>query len=82
MLLSFGYFYDCHFSVSINPYKSQVQSSVTVLKLIQNIEQSDKQNRNKVPYLEIFQYLKPFNILKLPFVENEKWWTLMYYQKM
>ena len=38
----------------------------TVLKLIQNTEQNDKQNRNEASYLEIFQYLKHIWHFKTP----------------
>lgn len=51
-------FHDCYFGVNINSYTTQIQSYMTVRKIIQNAEQNDEQNINEA--LGIFQCIITF----------------------
>ena len=51
-------FHDCYFSVNINSYTTQIQSYMTMRKIIQNAEQNDEQNINEA--LGIYQCIITF----------------------
>lgn len=75
-------FHDCYFGVNINSYTTQIQSYMTVRKIIQNAEQNDEWAKHKWGPWNISVYNNIFDTLKSPFFENENgiitvWWILV-----